>query len=123
MDRRAPEVWFGWRATVTVLAAALCVVGACGLRGEPGSGQPKRETRPGEPFRAISLGGAFDAEISVAASQTVEVSGDNNLVPLITTEVKDGRLFVKTTKPIRPKLPLLVRITSPEVRALSLSGA
>lgn len=111
----------------TLRMSALAVLAAfgpaCGVTGEPGSGKPKSETRAVGPFSRIEIGGALNADVSVAEVHSVEVSGDDNLVPLVITEVKDGRLQIRTSKNVAPKLELLVRITVPEVAALAVSGA
>jgi hypothetical protein len=57
------------------------------------------------------------------AAQAVEISGDDNLVPLVTTEVDGSQLRVGTNKRVAPKLELLVRATTPTLDAVSLSGS
>ena len=104
-------------------AALLSALSACAWTAEQGNGKPASEIRQVDPFHEIELGGALSAEIAVGPAQTVEVRGDDNLVPLVTTVVDRGRLQVRTTKTLRPKVKLLVHITVPSLTALTVSGA
>jgi hypothetical protein len=107
-----------------VLAAgALVAASGCDAAGVRGSGTAAREERTIEPFAAIELAGPLVAEIAVGGAPRVEVSGDDNLVPLVKTEVRGGRLRVETTRTVRPKLDLVVRLAAPTLSALSVAGA
>jgi carbon monoxide dehydrogenase subunit G len=110
------------RAASVALAVALLAAG-CDRSAVRGSGEAASEVRQVGAFRGIEIAGALNAEISKGDQARVEVSGDDNLVPLVTTEVAGGRLRVETKKPIRPELELEVRIIVPEVRRVTLSGA
>ena len=105
------------------VAVAVSVAACGGVTGEAGSSNARREPRQVAAFTAIEVGGVINADISVADTASIEVRGDDNLVPLVTTEVKDGRLQIRTTKPVRPKLDLVVHISVPNLSAVSLSGA
>ena len=104
---------------LAVLASGCQWFGA----GEQGSGTPKTEPRQVAAFSKIQLAGAYHADITAGAPQLVEISGDDNLVPLVTTEVKDDRLRVATKKPVRPKLDLAVKLATPALAAVSVSGS
>lgn len=105
----------------------LVVVVAVGCQwfggGEAGSGTPKTEPRQVGAFAQVELAGAFHADITAGAPQSVEISGDDNLVPLVTTEIKGDRLHIGTTKPVRPKLDLAAKLATPTLTALSVSGS
>lgn len=89
-----------------------------------GNGTPKVEQRQVDAFQHVELGGALRAEVTVgAAQQSVEITGDENLVPLITTNVKEQRLWIETTKSLQPKLDLVARIASPTLKSVAASGA
>jgi hypothetical protein len=66
---------------------------------------------------------AFDVEITAGAERRVELSGDDNLLPLITTDVIGTRLALDTRKSLRPKAPLRVRIAAPTISAVEVSGS
>ncbi|HVY49735.1 MAG TPA: DUF2807 domain-containing protein, partial [Minicystis sp.] len=77
--------------------AALVSSGACvNVGGTVGSGHAKTETRSVAAFHAVDLSGSLEAEVKVGAPQKVEITGDDNLVPLVTTSVEGGKLSVQT---------------------------
>ncbi len=105
------------------LMACLVLVG-CGFgRGEPGNGTPKTDTRDVGAFDQVSLEGAMKVEIGVGVSQQVQISGDENIVPLIETSVTGTQLRIRPTKPISPKLPLVATMTTASLTAVNRTGS
>ena len=88
-----------------------------------GSGTMKLEKRDVPAFTAVSISGAYDVEIVVQKEQSLEIEGDDNLLPLIRTEVKNGVLNIDNEKSFSTKHALRVRISVPNLDALSTSGA
>ncbi|HEY6176015.1 MAG TPA: head GIN domain-containing protein [Kofleriaceae bacterium] len=107
--------------TCVLLLLAGCSFG--GFSGVAGSGTPKTELRPVTGFTAITVSGAIAVDIGTAGEPRVEIAGDDNLVPLITTEVTGSRLVIRNQKEIRPKVPLVIRIAAPQITELAVSGA
>jgi hypothetical protein len=110
------------RPLSTTLAALLGLSG-CMLKG---SGVEMTETREVDAFDSIDIGGTFVLVVHVdpAATQKVVVSGDDNIVPKITTTVSDGELDVKIDIGMfRSKLDTKAEIWVPSLTALSASGA
>lgn len=101
------------------------VLAACSsVTGVKGSGAAKSEVRPiAGAFDAIDIGGAFDAEITVGSEPRVELSGDDNLLPLITTELDGHTLRIGSKQNLRPSLKLIARITAPQLTAVDVSGS
>mgnify|MGYP002725744077 CR=1 FL=1 len=103
-------------------AVALCLLlPAC--TGTKGSGATKIEAREVGKFSAIEAGGALTLDVTVGRSRSVQVSGDDNIVPLITTEVQGERLVIKSTKSYSSKTPVKVTISVPVITMVSISGA
>lgn len=102
---------------------ALVVLAGCSWTGIRGSGTAKTEVRTVPPFSAIDLTGSMDAEIAVGAEARVELSGDDNIIPLITTDVHGDHLEIGSRKSIRPNVKLLARITVPRLTGIDLSGS
>ena len=100
---------------VLILTAAIATL--------TGSGVTKTEARPVEAFTAIESGGSWNVEIVAGDKATVAITGDDNIVPLITTTVKDGVLVVRCAESITTKVPTTVKIAVPSLTALKLSGA
>lgn len=118
----AVGAWYETSMRALVVVAVL--TGCHGFGGgERGSGTPKTEAREVAAFTHVSLEGSMNADITVGSAQAVELSGDDNIVPLIVTEVRDHELRVRPSKPVRPKLDLVARIATPTLTALAASGS
>jgi hypothetical protein len=112
--------------------SSLLVLAACNWSdtyGGPtikGSGNPKTETRSVERFTAISVSGAASLEIEQTGQESLELTADDNLLPLFTTEVRDGTLFLGVAEGKRlswsGKGPRF-KVTVSELRKLKVSGA
>lgn len=106
------------------LLLALIVTGCpAGHSGIAGSGQSKTELRNVPPFTALETDGDYRIEIICQDKQSVEISGDDNLLPLIKTEVKAGKLLIEEQEHLAPKEKLVVKIHIPTLKAISLNGA
>ena len=117
-----------------VSLAVLLGVGATGCdeeehtpRVEPGNstvgnGLSKTETREVAAFDEVQLHGAYRVEIAIGPSRPIEITADDNLLPVIRTEVKDNRLIVRPSEPITPKTEILLRIGAPNVEGLFCYG-
>jgi hypothetical protein len=110
------------QTTFAAVLLGLSLVG-CGLRG---SGTATTENRDVEPFESIEIGGAFELVVHVdpAATQRVEVSGDDNIVPEVKTTVSSGELDIEMPQGmVRPKLDLKVEVWVASLAGLEASGA
>src|ERR1043166_3901119 len=100
------------------------LVGCNGIGGgTAGSGKATSEVRTVGGFTAIDVGGAVGVEVAMAAEPHVEIAGDDNLVPLVTTEVKSGKLEIDTRRNMRPSVPLVARVAAPRVDGIEVSGS
>jgi len=106
-----------------LIACFVLLAGCNVLNAEPGNGKAARQTRQVVPFHEVELSGSLVGDISIGPTQSVEITGDENLLPLVETEVRDGALRVHTTKNVRPKLEIAVHVVVPAVDAVSLSGS
>jgi hypothetical protein len=117
--------------TVAALLSLL-VLAACNWSdtyGGPmikGSGNLKTETRVVEKFTTIVVSGSANLEIEQTGEESLELTVDDNLLPLFTTEVRDGTLFIGVAEGKRltwngkgPRIKVTVR----ELRKLKVSGA
>jgi hypothetical protein len=111
---------------------ALLVLTACNWSdtdGGPaikGSGNLKTETRPVERFSAISVSGAAKLEIEQTGQESLELTADDNLLPLFTSEVRGDTLFlgvaegkILTWSGEGPRF----KVTVSKLRKLEVSGA
>jgi Putative auto-transporter adhesin, head GIN domain len=121
------------RRRTWIVASALSVASGCNgsfLRGIPaiqGSGIAKEETRPVEAFHAIEAENALQVTVAVTqgAKSSLKISGDDNLVPLVESVVRDGKLIlrIKDNSNIRTKTPLLAEVMTDVLDQVTASGA
>lgn len=109
---------------VVVVIASIALV-ACGFAGADikGNGKARTEQRTLPTFRALSVSGSIEVRVVVGGKQSVELRGDDNVLPVIETRVTKDRLVVHSTDSYSSKVPLELRITVPALEALSASGA
>ncbi len=93
------------------------------LGGTKGSGQMASEVRDLSEFTSVDVGGVFQVEITAQRDFSVEVEADDNLLPLIKTEVVDGTLRIETTDKLKSSNPFRIRISVPDIERLDVSGA
>lgn len=107
--------------TCALLVLAGCNLG--GFTGVTGSGTAKSEVRPVAGISEVAVSGALSVDIGPGPEAKVEISGDDNLVPLITTTVSGSRLEIGSKKSLRAKVPLVIHVAVPALTAVSVSGA
>ena len=108
--------------TATIFCGIVFVLSGCHL-GIKGSGLRKNEKRDVPEFTAINTSGMFEVEVKCQQPVSLEVEGDDNLLPLVQTEVVDGVLRIKTTRKYRSERGIIVRVTVPSLERIQASGA
>ncbi|HUC69709.1 MAG TPA: DUF2807 domain-containing protein [Stellaceae bacterium] len=88
-----------------------------------GDGQPASETRPIGPVAAIAADGAFAVTVKVGPSAGLTIETDKNLLPIVKTDVANGRLDIYTDKSYSVDVRIKVTVTSPDVSDISASGS
>lgn len=74
-------------------------------------------------FNGIAAHGSFDVKLTRSATRSVEVEGQANIIDLITTDVKNGVLHVRTRQCYSTDKPLIVHISAPTIDLVSLQGS
>jgi len=108
--------------TLMLLIAAL--VSGCAFHHDEvlGSGQRQRQKREVPAFTSISTAGAYDVEVTVQKETSLEIEADDNILPLITTDVSSGVLRIRSKKGYSTDEPIKLKITTPTLEGLSTSG-
>jgi hypothetical protein len=106
-----------------VLASFLLVLSGCHHGGVRGSGVRKSEKRDLPSFTAIETSGAFEVQVNCQKPVSFEIEGDDNILPLIQTEVRNGVLRVSSQKRYNTSSPISLRITVPSLNSVRSTGA
>jgi len=88
-----------------------------------GSGKLQKQRRDVGSFNSISTQGAFDLEIVCQKPQSLEIEGDDNVLPLITTEVSNNVLHIRSLRGYSASEPITIKISLPDLEGISASGA
>jgi hypothetical protein len=127
-DRRARVQMRG----AIVLGAAV-LLAACGSGQLPqggggsssGSGGTSTETRSVSGFTTIQLGGYGDVQIQQTGTESLTVTADPALLPLVTSEVKDGalRLGLKDDNAFNDRQRVTYTVTVRNLTGLDIGGS
>lgn len=91
--------------------------------GVAGSGNRLKEKRTVANFTSLSTEGAYEIEFVAQAPLSLEIEGDDNILPLITTEVSNGVLHIKSKQSFSTRKPITLKISAPSLEGISASGA
>jgi hypothetical protein len=109
---------------VLLLMLISLVTGCHAIHHEiPGSGKTQKEKRQIGSFTSIATEGAFDIEIVCQKPQSLEIEGDDNILPLISTEVSNNVLHIKSVRGYSVSQPITLRISVPDLQGIASSGA
>ena len=120
------------RSRFAVLAGAVLVLAACGditIVGDDdailGSGRIVSETREVTGFDQVDIVSSGDVIVGVTGEDSLVIEADDNLLPLLTSTVSDGRLVlgVRPNTSISPSQEVVYRITAAELVGFVVLGS
>ena len=110
------------RVALTLFAVVL-LLAACSVT--RGSGQLATESRAVSGFTKVELSGSGELTIQKTGTESLSISAEDNLLPLLTSEVSNDRL-VLGTKPnteILPRQPITYSVTVKDLTGVAASGS
>ena len=124
--RRAARLAFALAAAF-VLVASLAACGATPADpveggGIQGTGDVVQEVRELQPFTRVSVAAGFKVIVGEAAAQQVTLSAQQNILPAIETEVRDGQLIVTLAEPVNATQPMSLTLRMTLVESVALSA-
>jgi hypothetical protein len=108
-------------ATLALAVIALLSAG-CDLIGRGGAGPVKSETREAKAFTKIDVSGGINVNLSIGPLKPLEVSAQENILPLIATDVEGDTLRIHSTGSYTSSATVLVTIVTPSLSAVTSSG-
>src|SRR5436190_21117489 len=88
-----------------------------------GSGVEKTEKRSLASFDSLDVSCPGSVRVTAQGIGSLEITGDDNIVPLITTEVRNNTLYIRSTETYSPKKTLQIVISTPDLKKFVFSGA
>lgn len=112
------------RIVLTLLLGSLAVGCSGGwLNQVRGSGNRQREERKVAAFTSIVTDGAFDISVVSQKEYALELEGDDNILPMIGTDVSGNVLHIKNKSSYTVSQPIKITISAPNLEALTSNGA
>ncbi len=125
------------RLLVAAIGCILALSLGCGHAGSPvgvtttavpnlvGSGVIVREPRPVGGFDALSVTGPLEVVLEAGSAPSLEITADDNIVPLVTAEVRGNRLFLGFVSPasFSSSHKVSCRVTAGAVGDVEVTGA
>lgn len=112
-------------ALLSGLLLVMILVTASACTAIVGSGNSATESRDISDFSAVELNGIGTLNITQGNDYAVQVTADDNILPVLTTEL-DGevlRIGVEDNTTITPRTDVIFDVTMPRVERIRLSGA
>jgi hypothetical protein len=88
-----------------------------------GSGNRLKQKRDVASFNSISYDGAFDVDIVCLLPVSLEIEGDDNILPLVGTEVSNNVLHIKNLRSYSISNPIKLKISVPNLEGVAVNGA
>jgi hypothetical protein len=113
------------RLRLFLLAAAAFVGVGAQAATITGSGTAASEVRQVAEFDAIELNGSVALKVRQGATRSVRVEADDNVLPVIETEVSGSTLKVgpRRNTNLRPRRPIVVTVEVPQLKSIDAAGA
>ncbi len=80
-----------------------------------GDGVPTKATRDVAGFSRISVSSKIQAEVTIGTASRLELEGDRNIVPHVTSRLANGTLTLDTDVKVKPSMALRARISVPRL--------
>jgi hypothetical protein len=113
------------RLALLIVLLSLAVASGCHKihHGVAGSGKRVTQKREVAAFTSINTQGAFNIEVVCQKPVALELEADDNIVPLVSTEVSNNILYVKGLQDFSVSEPIALKISVPNLDGLSVAGA
>jgi hypothetical protein len=110
---------------VAVFATACNFDFNSGITGIKGSGKAVSESRAVSGFTGVSLKGTGQLLIDTNGTESLEITGDDNLLPEITSEIKGGELVLgtKDNVNISPSKDIVYKLSAKSLDSIELAGS
>jgi hypothetical protein len=110
----------GTAAVFLLLALSGCEGGVFGVRG---SGNVITESRDVSGFSEIALTGSGKVRVDVNGTESLIIEAEDNIMPLLTSEVNGGRLELGAESSISPTTDVIYTVGAIALEGVAVSGS
>lgn len=109
--------------TLYIIVVLLFSFNACTFWGVRGNGKVVTQNRNINSFEKLEIGGLYSVKIEVGKNPSLKIQAEENLLPLIKTNVVDGTLIIESKKGLNPRREIKILVTTPNLNFIDVSGA
>jgi hypothetical protein len=102
---------------------SLFALTSCNWHRIHGDGSIKTETRDVAAFEAVTCDGGYEVQIDCQRTQSLTIETDENLLPLVKTEVHDRTLHVYTKGMLFPTNRIRLAVSVPNITEFTSNGS
>lgn len=106
-------------AIVLLFTAVYSFIPGC----EKGNGKVETRTFVLDDFNKISINGSADVTITQGENQLVKVTGESNILDLLTKKVDDGEWKVGFDKCVKYRKEFSIHVTTPHIEEVEINGS
>src|SRR5688572_24579099 len=111
------------RSSIAVCVCVLFMLSGCGLKTVEGSGNVVVEQREVSGFSAVSMSGFGELIIQQTGKESLSITADDNLLPLLTSKVQGNQLVLGADAILNPTQPVVYRLEVGQLNSIGLSGS
>jgi hypothetical protein len=108
---------------LTSLLVTVSLIAGCHISRVSGSGNRLKQKREVASFNSISTNGAFEIDVTCQQPVGLEIEGDDNILPLVTTDVSNNVLHITNRGSYSVSEPIKLKISVPNLEGISVNGA
>lgn len=111
------------RRLLPIVLATVLLSACSGIFGERGSGDVITETRDVSGFDSIALEGTGTVQVEFGDSESLVIEAEDNLMPLLSSEVRGGTLVLGATRTISPTEDIVYAVTAVGIDSVDVAGS
>ncbi len=111
--------------TATLIGLAIVAMSGCGREHVTGTGQAKMQVRKVAEFNGVNVSGSYAVIGAMGTPEKVVISTNENLLPYIESNVKDGVLIIENSKKadIEPTVKQDIWFFASSFKSIALNGS
>lgn len=108
---------------IVISLISIFTLASCNWHRIRGNGSIKTETRDVAAFEAVTCDGGYEVQIDCQQKQSLTIETDENLLPLVKTEVHNNKLRVYTKGILFPTNRIRIAVSIPNITEFTSNGS
>jgi hypothetical protein len=108
---------------LVISLVSIFALTSCNWHRIRGNGSVKTETRDVVAFEAITCDGGYEVQINCQEKQSLVIETDENLLPLVKTEVHNNTLHIDTKGILSPTHRIRIAVSVPTITEFTSNGS